>query len=581
MTPAPGRLWPYLVIIAVGLLLTAPVLALGAPRTHSVVYNLSWAEQFTALLRQGVLYPRWLPEGFAGFGSPAFFFYAPLPFYVTAPFLLAAPAEMDANRAVGLAQALMVVASGLTMRLWLRRHVTERRAVFGAIFYMAAPYHLFDVYVRGSFGEILAYALLPVLVAALADLLRGERGAWPRFALAVALLLLTHLPTSLLVGVFVVPAVLLHHALTATAPLRPLVAAVLSGTFGLVLAAAYVAPALLLIGETASDALSHSHFDARRWILADPAGWPNAALMGFVGVLAGALALIGIAALGLALRGHGRAGATLWAGLLLLILLVMSGAIPGVWSPSSPLSRVQFPWRLLLPAEFAATTALVLALPSSRKGAVAAIGMACVLLVPAQFFVAAAGTSTLRGLLEEDWFLTRSLLSDLRPEPLEYLPRGHSLRYTPEGSIDLAEFQVVIMRHAERGLAWADPPDSVRIEARRTGMLGMEISIDASMPARIHLRQFHFPTWRLTRPDGSAGPPLEPIGRDRLASFEVPAGRTELRLRWAPPAVVRAFGAVSLLAWGGLFLALALLRVNAVRRSRRRRASRVAEQRRS
>lgn len=579
MTRAPGRLWPYLVIVAVGLLLTAPVLAFGAPRTHSVLYNLSWAEQFTALLRQGVLYPRWLPEGFGGFGSPAFFFYALLPFYVTAPFMLAAPAEVDANRAVGFAQALMVVASGLTMRLWLRRHVTEGRAVLGAVFYMAAPYHLFDVYVRGSFGEIVAYAILPVLVGALTDLLRGDRCAWPRFAVTVALLLLAHLPTSLLVGVFVVPGVLLHHALTAAAPLRPLVAAVLSGMLGLVLAAAYVAPALLLIGETASDYLTASHYDARRWLLADRADWPNPGVMLFVGGVGAALALIGIGVGALTLSGRGPAGAALWTTLLLAILLVMSGAVPGVWSPASPLSRVEFPWRLLLPAEFAATTALVLVLPSSRTRAAAVVGTACVLLVPAHFMLSAAATWSIRGLRDEDWRVTRSVLPVLRPDPLDYLPRGHPLRYSPDGSIDLEEFQAVIMRQADRGLAWADPPHAARIEAWRTGTLGMAISIDASMPARIQLRQFHFPAWRLEHPDGTPGPALEPIGSDRLASFMVPGGRTEVRLRWAPPPVVRAFGAASLLAWVALFVAVAMVRVNEARAPRRWRANIGAERR--
>src|SRR5438093_6518578 len=44
----------------------------------------SWAWQFSQALREGVIYPRWLPLNFWGYGSPTFVLYPPLAFYLVA-----------------------------------------------------------------------------------------------------------------------------------------------------------------------------------------------------------------------------------------------------------------------------------------------------------------------------------------------------------------------------------------------------------------------------------------------------------------------------------------------------------------
>jgi uncharacterized membrane protein len=46
----------------------------------------SWAWQFIQALKEGVIYPRWLPLNFWGYGSPTFILYPPLAFYLVAFF---------------------------------------------------------------------------------------------------------------------------------------------------------------------------------------------------------------------------------------------------------------------------------------------------------------------------------------------------------------------------------------------------------------------------------------------------------------------------------------------------------------
>src|SRR5437868_3808254 len=71
-------------IAAAGIVLTLPVLILGIPFfsddgvTHAV-----WYTHFSEQLSSGNLYPRWLMDMNAGLGSPAFFYYPPVPFFLT------------------------------------------------------------------------------------------------------------------------------------------------------------------------------------------------------------------------------------------------------------------------------------------------------------------------------------------------------------------------------------------------------------------------------------------------------------------------------------------------------------------
>lgn len=57
---------------------------------------------------------------------------------------------------------LSLVSSGIFSYLWLSKIFNRFSAIIGAIFYVYAPYHLYDVYRRGSVGEVLAMAFVPL-----------------------------------------------------------------------------------------------------------------------------------------------------------------------------------------------------------------------------------------------------------------------------------------------------------------------------------------------------------------------------------------------------------------------------------
>ena len=91
-------------------------------------------------------------------GRPLFYYTAPLAYWLDA-LVSAASANLLPDRyRLSVSGVLLLSASGLAMHAWLKTEVTSpRTALYGALAYMAAPYHLIDHYARGAYSEFAAY----------------------------------------------------------------------------------------------------------------------------------------------------------------------------------------------------------------------------------------------------------------------------------------------------------------------------------------------------------------------------------------------------------------------------------------
>jgi hypothetical protein len=335
------RLLPWAAIIAAATLLTLPA-AFSAMRTNDSFWiDWVWVDQFADQLRDGVLYPRWLPQSHAGLGSPVFYYYPPLAFYVAAPFVWAGLSTYGAILGVFFVGYLL---SGATMYLWLRSRAPQ--PLLGAFIFLAAPYHTFNFYMRGAMAEFLATALVPLVMLGLRRLFERRRGALLLTSISYGALICTHLPLALLASVFLFgPCCLLRSWRDA----RALATSALALGTGVALAAIYLIPAFWLAKyrDTASlwalPTLSPANWTIWHPALADP----NA--MRDVLIVAASLA---IPLASLALRR--RSG---WAVFGLFCIALAIGIIPVFWN-LPVLKSVQFPFRLMPIAEFAFATAV-------------------------------------------------------------------------------------------------------------------------------------------------------------------------------------------------------------------------------
>ncbi|MEC3950110.1 integral membrane-like protein [Sphingobium sp. HWE2-09] len=435
---------PACILTLFGVLLMLPALLWGPGFTHSNQYNLLWTAHFGQEMAAGHLYERWLPGSFEGLGSPTFYFYPPFAYWIGGAFHAVGFAVPTAVNLTGLA---LLVASGLAMHHWLATRGT--RPLLGAMLYMAAPYHLYDIYVRGALAEATAFVWLPLIALAI-DRLPARRGV-VLLATAYAGLLISHLPLAMLTGLFLI-APLIGWRLWQRAPILP--SAIVSGVLAFALAAFFLIPALTLQSHVSISLLWVQDYRATDWSI-----WNSS------------FELFPCLALGLILLAW-PAARTPWGAIAIVTALLSVRLIPFVWEISL-LNKVQFPWRAFCIAEFAAITALA----GSRLRPALLVGAGVLLLFPYLF----GGLLTAAFLRKP---VDQALIARVAPDAPEYLPRGFDLsRVRPNDRwVDLTP--------------WRALPRGDAIVVERAGP--------------VTLGHAAFPIWQVTR-DGRPVPSSGPL----------------------------------------------------------------------
>ena len=166
--------------LAVLVLFAVAALALYAatsrwPQTPDGLFHLQRVRSLSEALAAGVLFPRWFPDFAFGYGHPILNYYAPAFYY---PPALLHWGGIGVIEAVRFTLALVFGLSGVTMYVLLRLWVSLPAALVGSVLYLAFPYHLYDLFVRGALPEFAAFLWLPLilLVAVVAARLATESG---------------------------------------------------------------------------------------------------------------------------------------------------------------------------------------------------------------------------------------------------------------------------------------------------------------------------------------------------------------------------------------------------------------------
>ena len=530
------------------------------------------AVQIAQCLRQGYLYPRWAPDMAHGYGFPLFIFNSPLTAYVGALLNLlgiAWPLAINSTFVLGMLLA------GLFAFVFARDLFGRAAGLVAAVAYVYAPFLAYDVFNRGSLSESFAWAFPPLILWAVHRWsVRGQRRFLPLAALGLAGFILTHNLFAFLFAPLLAGWVLLDGYLSRD--WRVIGRGALAGLLGLGLCTFFWLPGLAERGWVQTDRLLgtwvfeyNNNFLDLRQLLALPRAidpslmndWPPKAL-GLFPALVALLPLV---------RWRGLNRHTRWRIALLLAstagfaLLTLPTSRP-LWDRLPLLTYVQFPWRFLGPAAFcaailAATSVSNLQSPDGKSQTPnpklqtlqAAILILLFTLGNLGWFYprhcGSPGDTSIAGMIE--WERATDTLGATAKG--EYLPiwvhrmpqdpaldaayaAGGPIVRLPPGPAPSADLGA----QAERAL-----PQGARVLSADYGPVDATIVLESPAPFRARYLAFYYPGWHVTV-DGDPVP-VAPTDPEGLISFDVPAGRHTVRVRFGETPLRLVADAISIL----------------------------------
>ncbi len=514
------------VSLATSLLVIAPSFWMGNASGHDFGFHAaSWLD-VAGQWKERIFFPRWTEWANYGFGEPRFVFYPPLSWMLGAALGFVFPWNAVPGIFIASAQTM----AGLCSFALARRFLPVRAALFGAACYAANPYALLIVYMRSDFAELLACALMPlVLLRALelCGLVENRHGSLSRamalFAMAFAGVWLSNAPAGVMATYSA--GLLFAWAVLAKKSLRPLLCGAGGLALGFGLTSFYLLPAAyeqrwVNIAQALSSGLQPSD-NFLYTMINDPEhnvfNWIASSVAILLMVMTG---IAGIAAhRGIAGERKSGEARQLWRVLLLLsaaatILMIRPSSV--FWEHLPKLRFVQFPWRwmAILAVPYAYFVAAAVA---SRR-----MRWICIVLV----LVAAGGTATF--LVPRAWWdsedipvLQEAIAKDQGFEGTdEYDPAGDDHYNLPEKA---PRVQVLPTEES------AGSPPKAEIHIERWTAEERNLRVNSNEPVRVALRLLDYPAWRVEVNGKAVTPQHAETNGEMVLSLS--AGRERITVR--------------------------------------------------
>ncbi len=152
--------WAILVVLIFGILASRTLLfQKGYFNMHDDLQIMRQLEM-EKCFADGQIPCRWVPDMGYKYGFPLFNFYPPLPYLTGQVIRQFGFAFTDTAKILF---AISIISSGLTMYFLAQEFFKRLGGVLSAIFYIWAPYHAVDVYVRGAMNESWALIFFPLI----------------------------------------------------------------------------------------------------------------------------------------------------------------------------------------------------------------------------------------------------------------------------------------------------------------------------------------------------------------------------------------------------------------------------------
>ena len=178
-----------LLLIILSLITLWPFFKRGYFESHDGEWMVIRFTAFHQTLASGQFPVRFVDRLNNNYGYPVLNFLYPLPFYLAEIPKIIGFGFVDSIKIIFI---LATVSSALAMYWALLSIFDKYSSLAGAILYLYAPYRFVDLYVRGSLGESLAFAFVPLVAGSIFKIANGYKLYFPILSLSTALLILSH-----------------------------------------------------------------------------------------------------------------------------------------------------------------------------------------------------------------------------------------------------------------------------------------------------------------------------------------------------------------------------------------------------
>ena len=546
-----------IVIIAALPFLTRP----GLPRHTDLELHVFRAAEYGEVLRDGVLYPRWAPDFYYGYGYPIFNYYAPLTYAFANLFDLIPGVDTVFSVKLVILAAFALGAYGVYF--FARRHFGSTAGVISSAAFVLSPYFLFiDPLMRGDLAELLALSLLPWVFYVF------DRPRWFSIAqpLILAAFIFSHNLVAL-IGVALLVMYLLWRGLFIDGPKRwgtDLVSIVLAVALTAVFWLPFIAErnAIRLDVAGAGHFDYHNHFIPLSMLLSpSPAldmGATSPKYIYNLGLVQWLLLIPAAIMAVLRRKSSGGKLALFFVPATLIFVFLITPLSAFLWDLIPPAAFVQFPWRFLGPAAFtlAMSLGIVFRVEQSkeREPSRTAYNVMRNTFFPVMVFIALLvsalpnmypplweadfGDTSPRGMIDFELSgvaLGTTSTGDFLPKPIgrEPGPAPSLLDSYTTGLIDKFDRSAL--------------PAGATVQAEEHSAIYDRFTVNSSVNFRGRLLTFLFPGWRVLI-DG-VEVPVTPQDQTGFMEFTIPSGahRVEAELGVTQPQLFGAlisFGAI-------------------------------------
>jgi hypothetical protein len=465
---------PALIIAGAALAALIPMFFLANPSGHDFEFHLnSWMEVISQW-KLGILYPRWAGMAHYGYGEVRFLFYPPASWILGGLLGLVLPWAV----VPGVFIWICLATAGFSMFFLARRWLSRADAIFASALYAVNPYHIVIVYWRSAFAELLASALLPLLLLFVLGAEQEGRKMIVPLSLVVAGAWLTNAPAAVMVN-YSLALVVVVVAMVRRSP-RILLYGAAAVALGAALASFYLLPAAyeekwVNISQVLSPGVRPQD-NFLFTVLGDPDHNRFNLLVSAVAVSEIVL-LLGAVFLA---KGWRKRQPQLWWALAtwaIASILLMFSMTFFFWEHLPKLRFVQLPWRWLLVLNVAVVLFVTLGMRRWATRLLASIVMLAVIVL-------------VWHRVQTPWWDSADDIAEMRDNFEEGQGYEGTDEYVPAGADPYEIKQDARKVSVEGG-------GQVRIHVQQWSPEARFFTADVTQPARAVLRLFNYPAWKV------------------------------------------------------------------------------------